>query len=192
MGAGDFADYIEARGFPGFLHVFKALLLKSLEGVGGCTWFIGAAAQEGGSCLFHRICSLHKLVLGFNGAGTGHHGHGARTDVGVANRNHRVLRMEFFIDQFIGFRDSHYLVNAFADFNVGVQKLGLVADHAYDGNLGALGQMGCESLGFNEVCYLFDRFIRSIGFHNDNHNSVLLMQIYKYADCMDHSMYFSE
>ena len=112
--------------------------------------------------------------------------------MGVANRNHGILRMEFFIDQLIRFRDSHYLVNAFADFDVGVQKLGLVAYHTYNSNLGTLGQMGCESLGFNQVCYLFHRFIRSIGFHNDNHNSVLLMQIYKYADCMDHSMYSSE
>ena len=54
--------------------------------------------------------------------------------------------MEFFIDQFIGFRDSHYLVNAFADFNVGVQKLGLVADHAYDGNLGALDRWAVSPL----------------------------------------------
>lgn len=72
--------------------------------------------------------------------------------------------MEFFIDQFIRFRDSHYLVNAFADFDVGVQKLGLVAYHTYNSNLGTLGQMGCEPLGFNQVCYLFTASSEALGF----------------------------
>ena len=125
MEAGHFTDYVEAGGLPCFLHILKPFFLQALEGVGGGSGLVGASADECGAGLLDRKGGFQKLVLGFNGTGAGHDGHGSGADMGVAHRDDGILRVEFLIDQFIGLSHGHNLVNAFADLDVAAQKPGL-------------------------------------------------------------------
>ena len=76
--------------------------------------------------------------------------------MGIAYRDHRIIRMEFLIYKLIGFSDGNNLVYAFAHFDVASHQLCLIAYHAYDGYLGGPRKDGAEDLfGFNQIGYLF-------------------------------------
>lgn len=62
--------------------------------------------------------------------------------MGIAYRDHRIIRMEFLIYKLIGFSDGNNLVYAFAHFDVASHQLCLIAYHAYDGYLGASERWG--------------------------------------------------
>ena len=55
--------------------------------------------------------------------------------MGITNRNNRVIRVEFFVDQFVGLCDSNNFVNALTHFNVASCKLGLIAYNSNNSDL---------------------------------------------------------
>ncbi len=70
--------------------------------------------------------------------------------------------MEFFIDQFIGFRYRDNLVYAFGDFNIAVPELGFIAYNADDGDFIAGRQMNLQPFGLNQAGYALDCFLGSV------------------------------
>ena len=91
--------------------------------------------------------------------------------MGIAYRDHRIIRMEFLIYKLIGFSDGNNLVYAFAHFDVASHQLCLIAYHAYDGYLGALGKMGLKSFCFNQIGYFFYSLFGGVWLHDNDHLS---------------------
>ena len=65
--------------------------------------------------------------------------------MGVAYRNNGVIRVEFFVDQFVRLCDSNDLVNTFAHFNIASGKSALITYNTNDRDLGTFRKMGLKS-----------------------------------------------
>ena len=66
--------------------------------------------------------------------------------MGITNRNNRVIRVEFFVDQFVGLCDSNNFVNALTHFNVASCKLGLITYNSNNSDLGTFGKVDLKAL----------------------------------------------
>ena len=169
MLAGHFTDHAQSGSFPGLFHIAEAFFLQTLEGIGGGSWLVSAATQQGSAGLFNGKGCFHQLFPAFNGAGAGHNGQSTWPNGGIAKGDYGILRVEFPVGKLVGFGYGHNLVYAFADFKIDPLKLGFIAYYPDDGYLVTVGKMNLKSLVFNLMGNPLNSFFGSAWFHNNNH-----------------------
>ena len=176
LGVHDLCDNGQTRDLLGLQQQTDALLMESLEGVGGGAGLECAAPQGLGARRLDALGNGDDLLLLFHRTGSGHHQKMTAADLGsVAEGDDRVLLVELAVGILIRLLDSpDHLHNVQRQNALHVHPRG-VADQADDGVVLAYGHVGLQT----HVAQPAGEQLHLLGFRvllqNDDHYASLLL-----------------
>ena len=167
----DFGDDGQTGLSSGLQQQLDAFALHALESIGRGTGLECAAAKNVGTGGLHSLCHGNNLLLGFHGAGAGHHGEVATADFYIAHLDDGIGRVELPVSLLEGLGNT---LDGFDNFQA-VQQFHIhatgVANQAQDGHLSTLRDMDIQihaSQPVNQVVCLFGG---SSVFQDSNHDN---------------------
>jgi hypothetical protein len=149
--------------------VLQAFFAQPLEAVGGGARFKGTPPQQVGARFFHHVSRFDDLLAAFHRTGAGHDDDLLAPDAVPVESKDGILRLEIAAGQLEGPQDGHNALHAAHSPQAILVQRALVADHADDGPLFPLGQMGPKAQALHALHNPLDLLLAGSHFHDDNH-----------------------
>ncbi len=169
LGRHGLGDHGQAGGFAGLGQQRQPLFAHALKAVGRGAGLERAAAQGGGSGLFDGVGGFENLRAAFHRARPGDDDDFGRAHFVAVEGDERVGGVHIARGQLEGFKYGHGFLYAVQQLELGVVNGAVVADHADDGGLFALREVGAVAHAFDALDDGGYLRYGSAGFHDNDH-----------------------